>query len=472
MPLFAVPLPVAAEGFEFAVGADDAATQVAGVIGQEARDIGVGGAHDEGGQVERRHLRLHRGRDERVARLDGVVGETAVRVAVGGGVGKGPLQNREHLNVVGHIIADAAVDRLADQAGVEIEAVIDTRSLPIAAQLDVVGADQAVVEHGGNAARAEGDALQRTRGDQAAGGAVGQADLTANQVTGQAIGCVPGRVLDDRGAVGVPRAVVAANAVVVGDFAERQDVAAAAAERRTGRKRHGVGTVVAISGHAAFDFTLHAGELMVEHEVHDTRQGVRAIGRRGAAGDDVDAADEAVRERIDVGRAVGAVDRGVDDALAVEQDQGTARTQTAQVELVDARGAAREVTGEGTRRHAVGERRQGVHGVGDVGVRHGVELFGAENGDRGRGFVAVAHNARTGHDDFFNTCGLRILRGRGLGMGQLRAGEGTRHQGDSRSRSKSARFNQTHSRLRHIHELPFKEKYSPRSWLPERGRVF
>src|SRR3569623_323409 len=52
--------------------------------------------------------------------------------------------------------------------------------------------------------------------------------------------------------------------------------------------------VVVVGGQAAADLALQTGELGVEHEVDDPGQGVRTIGGGGAAGDHVDALDQAL----------------------------------------------------------------------------------------------------------------------------------------------------------------------------------
>ena len=68
-------------------------------------------------------------------------------------------------------------------------------------------------------------------------------------------------------------------------------------------QRRRIVLVVARVGDAALDVDLEAGEIGVEHEVHDAAHGIRAIGRRGAAGHDFHALDQRIGQQIDVERA-------------------------------------------------------------------------------------------------------------------------------------------------------------------------
>src|SRR5947209_2467872 len=90
--------------------------------------------------------------------------------------------------------------------------------------------------------------------------------------------------------------------------------------------------VVAVGGDAAGGLALHAGVLGVEDEVDDTGERVGAVRGRYAAVDDVDAADELLRQFGDIDHTG---DDAADGALAVEQHQRAVGAETAQVDAVD-----------------------------------------------------------------------------------------------------------------------------------------
>jgi hypothetical protein len=72
--------------------------------------------------------------------------------------------------------------------------------------------------------------------------------------------------------------------------------------------------VVVVLGLAAGHVGLEAVEFLVGDEVDHAADRIRTVGRRGAAGDHVDALDQQLRELADVGHAG---DVGADHALAV-----------------------------------------------------------------------------------------------------------------------------------------------------------
>ncbi len=86
---------------------------------------------------------------------------------------------------------------------------------------------------------------------------------------------------------------------------------------------------VAVLSDAVVRRHFEALEVVLEDEVDDAGDGVRTVHGRGAAGDDVDAVDQAGRDRADVDHAGG---RGGRDALAVDQDQGALRAETTKIE--------------------------------------------------------------------------------------------------------------------------------------------
>jgi hypothetical protein len=85
-------------------------------------------------------------------------------------------------------------------------------------------------------------------------------------------------------------------------------------------------------GDAAVRLDLDALVRLVEHEVDHARDRVGAIGRRSAAGDDLDALHQSLREGVDVDESGDARSHR---ATPVEQHQRADFTQAAQVERVD-----------------------------------------------------------------------------------------------------------------------------------------
>ena len=77
---------------------------------------------------------------------------------------------------------------------------------------------------------------------------------------------------------------------------------------------------------------LHALEVVEQAEVHNTRDGVRPVGGRGAAGQHVDGLDQRARDLVDV-RADAAVDRRAGrEAAAVDQHQRAGGAQAPEIE--------------------------------------------------------------------------------------------------------------------------------------------
>ena len=176
-----------------------------------------------------------------------------------------------------------------------------------------------------------------------------------------------------------------------------------------GQRRTVVGRI-AIGRDAIFDRALEAGIFLVEDEVHHARHRVRAIGGGGAAGDDLDALDQALRKGVDVDQAA---DGRSHRALAVQQHQRARSAERAQVERVDAGGAGRDVEVGIGRRHAADQRRDLVDIVGDVGGRARRHVLRVDHGERRRRLIAVALDARAGDGDLglrrFG-CRLAVLR--------------------------------------------------------------
>ncbi|MNI36472.1 hypothetical protein D3C73_905220 [compost metagenome] len=143
----------------------------------------------------------------------------------------------------------------------------------------------------------------------------------------------PGGALGDDGGVGlaIAREIIVALRLV-GDVAHRivernHGPAAIIGEAVPGRNRQAEGLAVAIVADAVLRRHGHAAEVALQDEVHDARCGVGAIGGGGAAGDDLDVADQSFRNDVQVDRAVGV--RRL-QALAVQQQQGALGAQAAQ----------------------------------------------------------------------------------------------------------------------------------------------
>ena len=144
----------------------------------------------------------------------------------------------------------------------------------------------------------------------------------------------------------------------------------------------------------------HPLVIVLEDEVDDAGHGVRTVHRRGAAGDDVDALDEAGRDGADVDDARGRRSR---NALAVDEDQGTIRADAAKVE------GGEVFTALVVRRAGVArnELRKFVQ-EGFDGDRTGqVESLRIDGGDGARSVQLGTDQARTGNDDGV----VRILLG-------------------------------------------------------------
>ncbi len=105
------------------------------------------------------------------------------------------------------------------------------------------------------------------------------------------------------------------------------DVAAALVEVRA----HDAGDLVfeAVAGMRDRRLTveLEALEVLLQDEVGHAGDGVRAIGRRGTARDDLDALDGGRRDGVDVDDARGVARRG---ATAIEQHEVAVGTEAAQ----------------------------------------------------------------------------------------------------------------------------------------------
>ena len=116
-------------------------------------------------------------------------------------------------------------------------------------------------------------------------------------------------------------------AVAVGVVHRNHRPTAALVKGLAGGERNLEGLPVALLGDAILAIDDNAVEVAPQAEVHHPGRGVRAIGRRGAAGDDLDILDQRLGNGVQIDRAVRV--RGL-QAPPVHQDQGALGPQAAQ----------------------------------------------------------------------------------------------------------------------------------------------
>jgi len=121
-------------------------------------------------------------------------------------------------------------------------------------------------------------------------------------------------------------------------------------------------------------------EVGLRDEVDDSGHGIRAVGGRRAAGDDVHALDQCRRDRVHVDGG-GAVRRAHVSA-AVHEHERARFTHAAQIEQVEARRA--DEAGRVLQRERRAELRQIVQEVTDVDVPGKLDRFFVDDGGRRR----------------------------------------------------------------------------------------
>ena len=392
--------------------ADEAVLAAVGVdldVGQDR----VAEAVAEAGDAVRGALLLDRGRQIRVGALDGQAGLGRAGVGLVAGLHLRDVGGDVQLRIGGDVVADAgvAVDPL--QSRLQRRARSDVARLVAAdAEADVAADDvaacglrrhavRAILEWEGVAVDVERGALQRTAADQAVARVlIGLAVIAVQELRRRPI-AIAG--VDQRRSaipVAAARQVFAeearADALVLGIFAAEDHVELVVGERLADRELRQHLAVVTIGRDAGLEVALETGETGVGDEVDDAAHRVRAVGGRRAAGDDVDALDQQLRELADIGHA-GHV--RADDALAVEQGERTDRAEAAQRQRAQALLAARRA--ERPRRRAGRPLQRGQLDDSVEDVRLGVleDLVLADHGRRGRGVEAVRGDARAGDDD-------------------------------------------------------------------------
>ncbi len=340
-PLLIIDVPARArsEKVEFAVGADDIALQFAPRVILADRQIGVGRAELELGNPLKRQFVAHRLRQEGIVRFDRDIAlvELDAEVSEILRLGVGGLD--EEVEPVGNLEAEAPEQALAVFGRVERLEAVHLRRFPVAADHPRV-AHGAIVELADRSAGAENGAAQRGVGDDPARRREAEPRARHDEPLGFAVARGIGGVGDHVRPALVPVARHAVQPVLDRDLAVEQQVAASAGKGGAGGQRRAIAGSVAIGSDAIFGRSLDPGVVLVEDEVDDARHGVGAIGSRGAAGDDLDALDQALRKGVHVDQPGH---RRSDRTLTVEQYERARGAERAQVERVDPGGARADV---------------------------------------------------------------------------------------------------------------------------------
>ena len=266
--------------------------------------------------------------------------------------------------------------------------------------------------------------------DQAAVGRLRQSGIIRVDVA--RLGIARGVIgVEHQVAVGVPAPVVREDRVRAVHVVRRNDDAAPVVrEAGTGRELKPIAAMIEQVGITRLGAAADAVEILVEHQVDDTGDGVRAPGGRGAAGHDVDALHQDGRHGAEVDDAVDV--RG-DDALAVEQDKRAVAAELTKVDGVEAGDAADDVVvvGAVVGRRGRADRGQFANAVADADLGIALKLRFADHRNRRRLAIAGGRDTRTGDHDvtraYDRTIGrivhLRACRaGNASGQGQSECG--------------------------------------------------
>src|SRR5439155_3234888 len=168
---------------------------------------------------------------------------------------------------------------------------------------------------------------------------------------------------------------------------------------------HVVGLAVALLRNAGVAADFGAVEPLAEDDVDDARDRVRAVDRRGAVLQHLDALDGRGRNRRQVGGGVGA-GAARNHAAAVDQHQGPLRTEAAQRDVDGAVVAVVDLRVHGVA--LFGQRLEELAQRDAAGRR---DLIAAQHRDRRRRVEVLAADASAGDDDLFS----RALLGGGGG---------------------------------------------------------
>ena len=211
-------------------------------------------------------------------------------------------------------------------------------------------------------------------------------------------------------------------------FAVGVDVQPVVEEVRAGQHRDAAsvgGTVLDQLAEVGVD--LEPFEILAQDVVDDAGDGVRAVNRRTAAGDDLDVLDQQAGN--DGGVDAEAARGRTDVTATVNEGQGAARTQRAQVGELEA-AVVQVVAGRVRRHQRVRQRRDGGQVVDHRGETGLQQLLALDLDQRGGRVGRVATDTRTGDDDFIDLGGFRVLA-RVLGEGRGREGHDAREDGGS-----------------------------------------
>ncbi len=211
-------------------------------------------------------------------------------------------------------------------------------------------------------------------------------------------------------AVRIEAALVLIDRVALGPIQAEHDIAAVV--RAVHAQEHAAAGVagIALVGLTALDVHIHALEVLLQDEVHDTGDGVGTVHRRSTTGDRLDTLDGGQRDGVQINHETCVARL---PALAIDQHQVAVVAQAAQVDGGRARRLRR------SRLHLAGELGGRWHELGllvqdrlDVGRGSIVQRIRTDRRDRARGFeVARARNTRTGDGDF-GKCLFTGRRGR------------------------------------------------------------
>ncbi len=169
-------------------------------------------------------------------------------------------------------------------------------------------------------------------------------------------------------------------------------------------------------------------EVLAQDEVQHARDGVSAVNRRSAAGDDFNVLDQQTRDLVDVDGQRAAARTHV--TATVNQGQGAVGTQRAQVgerqtRVVQAR------AGGVRRNQRVAQGRDGGQVIDDRGLTGGQQLFTVNRDQRGRRVGRVTTDTRTGDDHFLDLGHVLVGLTLNRNARELALGEGrSRHSHD------------------------------------------
>ncbi len=370
----------------------------------------------EAGLPRRRQPIADRLRQEGIGRLDREhVAEHIEERIVGFGAAIGPIDPDFG---VANFEAGAGICGGAFDRGVQIDIVIGRRAVfttdhrPVELGRPDLGAAAEIAQR---AVCVEHLSRQHAGADQA--GDRGVAEVDVLDQPGRQIGGA-GRVHADgaRAQERTRQAPVRPDAFIVHIFGADHEMAAAIGKAGAERAVEAITKAIAQPGNAGLRADIETAQLFVEDDVDHTRDRARTIGRRRAAGDDFDPADQVKGHIVEVVVA--------NEAAPVEQGQ---RAQIAQATKIDRRGTRIvDVAVRILRHRGRAHLRLIDQHLLDVGARAFGQFGFADDRGRRRLVKAVLFDARSGDDQTGIACRFRIFLDRG-GLCHGGAGIGQRH---------------------------------------------